>query len=132
MKFPPRKWQITFRPNILDIKMKRLEKGELVERITSWMEKWEQSTKKVEVRETIKDDPSVWDSSLTIDELFSSMKRYANTASNEEISRALEKIHDILYEIHGHAIYLIEIQREAAYWKKAPQKVDDLVVKLII
>ncbi len=118
--------------SILDIKMQRLEKDELVKRINSWMEKWEQSIKEVELRETVKDDPSLWDSSLTIDELFSSMKRFANTASNEEIASALEKIHDILYKKHGHAIYLVEIQREAAYWKKAPQKVDDLVVKLII
>ncbi len=118
--------------SILDIKMQRYEKDKLVKRINSWMEKWEQSINVVEVRETVKNDPSLWDSSLTIDELFSSMKRYANTASNEEIASALEKIHDILYKKHGHAIYLVEIKREAAYWKKAPQKVDDLVVKLII
>lgn len=117
---------------ILDIKMQRIEKDELVKRIASWMDKWEQSIEPVEVQERIKDDPSWWDSSLTIDELFSSMKRYSNTASNEEIACALEKIHDILYQKHGHAIYLVEIKREAAYWKKAPQKVDDLVVKLII
>ncbi|MHA1966746.1 MAG: hypothetical protein ACW964_02975 [Candidatus Hodarchaeales archaeon] len=116
--------------NITEFRMRMQDKNELTRRIIIWMEKWESSIKGVETYGTTIDDPSSWDPNFSSDELFSSMKRFIAKGNNTEISMALEKIRDILHEQHGHALFLVEIAREASKWKLSPQDKTELQNKL--
>lgn len=116
--------------SISDFRMRMQDKDDLTRRVITWMEKWENSVKGVESYGTTIEDPSTWVTNFSPDELFSSMKKYIPKASNSEIASALEKIRDILHEQHGHALFLVEIAREASKWKLSPQNQSELLSKL--
>lgn len=115
---------------ISEFRMRMQDKDDLTRRIITWMEKWESSVKGVESYGTTIEDPSTWTTSFSPDELFSSMKQYIPKASNTEVAVALERIRDILHEQHGHALYLLEIAREASKWKLSSQNQSELYSKL--
>ncbi len=116
--------------SITDFRVRMQDKDELTRRVIIWMEKWESSMKGVETYGTSIDEPSSWDPNISPDELFSSMRRFIRRGNNTEISMALEKIRDILHEQHGHALFLVEIAREASKWKLSRQDKNELQNKL--